>query len=137
MRAWSILFLLALFLPGIARADLTKQELKNKEGAHVAWVVQAPLAEAFAAYKEYSEVHFTPSRFLWAEGGKTIADLTDQGAEITMRLQDNPFSSGVFFLIELHPVPGGTKVDYWYANSHWRNNGEKLKALLPAASAAP
>ena len=131
-----VIFGAALY-PIVTRADLTKQELKNRSNSHASWVVESPIAEVFSAYKEYSEVHFTPSGFLWAKGGKTIADLDGGRAEITMRLQDNPFGQGIFFLIELTDQGGSTKVDYWFANSHWRKNGIKLRELMPSAPAAP
>jgi hypothetical protein len=133
----SLVVLVIALLPTSARAELTRQELKQRVNSHAEWVVDAKISDVFAAYKEYSEVHFTPSRFLWAKGGKTIAELDGDRGEITMRLQDNPFGQGVFFLVELSAMDGKTRVDYWYANSHWRKNGDKLRSLMASTPAAP
>ncbi len=133
---WLVVLSIAL-LPPPALAELTRQELKQRTGSHAAWTVQAPISDVFAAYKEYSEVHFTPSRVLWGKGGKTVAELDGDRGEITMRLQDNPFGQGVFFLVEMSAIDGKTRVDYWYANSHWRKNGDKLRSLFASTPAAP
>lgn len=137
MRFLWLVALLIAFLPVPTRAELSQQELRQRPNSHAAWIVDAPISHVFAAYKEYSEVHFTPPRILWAKGGKTIAELDGDRGEITMRLQENPFGQGAFFLVELSATDGKTRVDHWYTNSHWRKNGDKLRSLMASTSAAP
>ena len=135
MKLITILFsAFLLIFPIQSHADVTKQELRNRSDSHTTWTVEKPIEDVFAAYKEYSDVHFAPSGFLWAKGGITEAELKGDSAEITMRLQSNPFSQGVWFLIELKRSGNSTVVNYWWRNSRWRKEGERLKALLPIAA---
>lgn len=114
-----------------AFADMTRLELKQKQNARVAWVVDKPINEVFDAYQEYVNTHFAVSGFLWAKGSETTSALEAQSGEIAMRLKNNPFSKGVFFLVELHAAGSQTRVDYYYINGLWKKKAEKLRHLFP------
>jgi hypothetical protein len=125
---------IVLLLPGCAPTSTA--DLKQSNGLKQVWVVDAPIATTFKAYKDLAESHMTGSDFLWAEGIRPKAYFYGDTAELTLGLEGNPFGNAKVLHLEFAKQLNTTAVTAWSFNNHWQKKAEELRHLLPTLPAS-
>ena len=121
----------------LAGCGETTSELIKQPGKNESWVVRAPIDVTFKTYKDYAEDNLTGGDFLWAEGLRSKAYFYGQTAELSLRLENNPFGQGTYLHFEFSKRNDDTVVNTWYYNGRWQDNAQKFKELLPTSVGAP
>ena len=132
-------FLVAILMVVLALsgcAPTTTAALKQSEESKQVWLVDAPIATTFKAYKDFAEEHMSSSDFLWAEGFRPKAYFYGDTAELTLGLEGNPFGNAKVLRLEFAKQANATSVTVWSSNKHWHKKAEEFRALLPILPAS-
>ena len=117
-------------------APTTTAALKQSEVSKQVWLVDAPIAITFKAYKDFAEEHMSGTDFLWAEGLRPKAYFYGDTAELTLGLEGNPFGNAKVLHLEFAKQANATSVTVWSSNKHWQKKAEDFRALLPTLPAS-
>ena len=109
----------------------TSLDLKLGEPNFLTWSAPHPMHKVYKDYKLYAEKNYSGGDFLWSGGLRVRGDFygLNEGAELDVKMEGNPFSSATYLHFEFEKKGKGTQVTAWYYNQLWKKVLNKFKNI--------